>query len=128
MGGAPTDFWKRRWGADMVGCLANKVAIVTGGAGGIGKAIAMRIFAEGARVIAVGHKEPVSLLDAGNSLFRADVSLANHVAAFFTHVLKQYGRADVLVNSAGIELIPILAHVARQSTSFLPLCADVVSC
>jgi NAD(P)-dependent dehydrogenase (short-subunit alcohol dehydrogenase family) len=74
--------------------LAGRVAIVTGGAAGIGRAIAERLSTEGATVVRAD-------VDAEAGAFRADISVANDVRALFAFTLAEHGRLDVLVNNAG---------------------------
>jgi len=76
--------------------LAGKVALVTGGARGIGAAIVRRFREEGATVL-VNDIEPGE----GDRLV-ADVSDSRAVAAMFAEVRRRHGRLDVLVNNAGI--------------------------
>jgi NAD(P)-dependent dehydrogenase (short-subunit alcohol dehydrogenase family) len=83
--------------------LAGKIAIVTGGLSGIGAAIAARMVAEGATVIAADLATDAATLGDGNLLpFRADVADAASVAALIDAVTTRYGRLDCVVNSAGI--------------------------
>jgi len=89
--------------------LADRVAIVTGGAQGIGRAIAQRLHAEGATVVIAdlqGHEEAAAELDGLG--VRVDVSQEADVAALAARVLERYGRIDALVNNAGIysSLVP----------------------
>ena len=89
--------------------LADRVAIVTGGAQGIGRAIAQRLHAEGATVVIAdlqGHEEAAAELDGLG--VRVDVSQEADVAALAAGVLERYGRIDALVNNAGIysSLVP----------------------
>jgi 3-oxoacyl-[acyl-carrier protein] reductase len=81
-----------------------RVAIVTGGAGGLGRAITARLRADGFRVAvadlgpAPGHPEG----DPGLLAVPVDVTDAGSAAALSDQVLGHWGRIDVLVNSAGI--------------------------
>ena len=89
--------------------LANRVAIVTGGAQGIGRAIAQRLHEEGATVVIAdlqGHEQAAAELDGLG--VRVDVSQEADVAALAAAVLERYGRIDALVNNAGIfsSLVP----------------------
>lgn len=85
--------------------LSKSVALVTGAGSGIGKAIAERLYQEGAKVVVVdvsGHEEKTAAT-LGNRAYamRADVSSAKNVAEVFDKVRKQFGRLDVLCNVAG---------------------------
>ncbi|MDR3456444.1 MAG: SDR family oxidoreductase [Verrucomicrobiae bacterium] len=85
--------------------LANKTAIVTGGASGIGLAIAKRFIAAGARVL-VADRSTVGaavVTAMGAEFFRADVAREEQIAAMFEAAWKSFGRVDVLVNNAGIQ-------------------------
>ena len=89
--------------------LKDKVAIVTGGSQGIGKAAALRLAAEGARVVIAARGR--ELLDqvageiraAGGSVaaVQADVSRAEDCARLVAEAVKAFGRLDILVNNAG---------------------------
>ncbi len=91
--------------------LSGKVAIVTGSSRGIGKAIAQRFAAEGAKVTVnwVGGEREASAVvegierDGGDALsVRADVSRLADVQHLVSSTLDHFGRIDVLVNNAGI--------------------------
>jgi NAD(P)-dependent dehydrogenase (short-subunit alcohol dehydrogenase family) len=89
--------------------LADRVAIVTGGAQGIGQAIARRLHEEGATVVVAdlqGHEEAAAEL--GGLGVRVDVSDESDVAQLAAAVVERYGRIDALVNNAGIysSLVP----------------------
>lgn len=87
--------------------LNNKVAIVTGGASGLGNAIATRFSKEGAKVVIAdiskkkGEKAAAELEDA---LFvEVDVTQAESVEALVKKATDHYGRLDIMVNNAGID-------------------------
>src|SRR6266851_532843 len=91
--------------------LANKVAIVTGSSRGIGKAIAERFAAEGAKVTVnwVGReREAQAVVDSikkggGDALsVRADVSSSGDVRELVRATVDRFGRVDILVNNAGV--------------------------
>jgi len=95
--------------------LAGKVALVTGAASGIGKAIALRFGAEGAKVVVnyLGGSEHgeddanavVDAIGADNAMaFAADVSQRGPVQAMVDAAVARFGRLDVAVNNAGIEI------------------------
>jgi NAD(P)-dependent dehydrogenase (short-subunit alcohol dehydrogenase family) len=85
--------------------LAGKVALITGGARGLGLSMARRFRAEGATVIindvnaSEAHKVAVEIDGSG---LGADVSNSTAVARMFEYVAAEYQRLDVLVNNAGI--------------------------
>lgn len=90
--------------------LQNRVALVTGGAAGIGKAIAMLFAQEGARVIALDTNESAGAQteaeirrSGGECLFlQADVSLEAQVELALQAGSQRFGPVDVLLNVAGI--------------------------
>jgi NAD(P)-dependent dehydrogenase (short-subunit alcohol dehydrogenase family) len=87
--------------------LAGKRAIVTGGAGGIGRAVAMRLLASGARV-SLWDISPSGLADAVDALGdgaisrTVDITDEAAVAAALAADRAELGRIDVLINNAGI--------------------------
>jgi len=88
--------------------LARKIAIVTGGTRGIGRAIAERLLREGARVAICGRTQPtvdqaVSEMTTLGDVFGhpADVTRDAQVAEFFAAVDRRFGALDLLVNNAG---------------------------
>ncbi|MGE3848412.1 MAG: SDR family NAD(P)-dependent oxidoreductase [Gammaproteobacteria bacterium] len=89
--------------------LANKVAVITGGTGGIGLAAARLFVAEGAKVVLVdldsaALARAVAELDAERALgVAADVSDAAQVEAYVRRAMEAHGRIDVFFNNAGIE-------------------------
>jgi NAD(P)-dependent dehydrogenase (short-subunit alcohol dehydrogenase family) len=91
--------------------LAGKVAIVTGGAGGMGRATATLFAREGARVVVgdvdsdAGYRLEAEVGAAGGTLRfrRCDVSAEADVAALVAHAEASFGRLDTIFNNAGIE-------------------------
>ena len=90
--------------------LEGKVAVVTGGGTGIGRAIACRFAREGASVAICGRRrEPLDQvadelgeIGAAHYAETADVSRKADVYRFVGNVIERFGRLDILVNNAGI--------------------------
>lgn len=90
--------------------ITNKVAIVTGGSRGIGAEIVKMLAKEGYNVI-LNYNKSKEL--AGNIAkeyenvytYQADISETNSVKELFDYVYNDFGRIDLLVNNAGIDLI-----------------------
>jgi len=95
----------------MAGLLKGKVALVTGGGSGIGRATALRLAQEGAKVM-IADYVPESALqsvkmikDAGGeaSCVAADVAVTSQVEMMVNKTVEIYGRLDCAFNNAGIE-------------------------
>ena len=84
--------------------LNNRVAVVTGGTGGIGTAICKRLAKEGAKVVAADRNAPTVDLPEGFSFQSLDVTSEDSVKALMAAIDSQYGQIDILVNAAGIEI------------------------
>ncbi|MEM8775146.1 MAG: SDR family oxidoreductase [Pseudomonadota bacterium] len=86
--------------------LQGKVALVTGGRGGIGRAICSRFEDEGATVFAADLSATGSLEDDASSaaFVQLDVTDEASVNAAMDHVAQAHGKLDILVNAAGIEI------------------------
>ena len=80
--------------------LTGRVALVTGGARGVGRGITRRFLDAGASVVICGRTEPESLPD-GVTFVAADVREPEQVAALVEAILDEHGRLDVAVNNAG---------------------------
>ena len=94
-----------------MGKLDERVAIVTGGAMGIGRAIAEALAAEGARIVVAdlqGAEEAAAALPTEAIGLRVDVSREEDAAAMAAAAIDRFGRIDALVNNAGIytSLVP----------------------
>jgi NAD(P)-dependent dehydrogenase (short-subunit alcohol dehydrogenase family) len=92
------------------GRLAGKAAIVTGGASGIGRAVAQRFVAEGARVLAVdvngdGLQETIGLVKASGGVLHgavADVSRGDDARTVVAQAVQDFGAVHLLANMHGI--------------------------
>ena len=103
--------------------LKDRVAIVTGGAGGIGTGICRAFAEEGANVAVVDQKN----IDSGRTLaasieethghealaIRADVSKISEVQAMVSEVAERWGRIDILVNNAGISTVSKIEYMSE---------------
>ncbi len=86
--------------------LRKKVAVVTGGCGGIGRAICERLMSEGARVYAADLSQQGSFTDAatGGTYMQLDVTSEESVIAMMDEIKSIDGKLDILINAAGIEI------------------------
>ncbi len=80
--------------------LTNKVAVVTGGASGIGRAIVERFIQAGAKVLLVDRNEAHI---EGAVFHQADVSSEDAVRGMLERAKAEFGRVDILINNAGIQ-------------------------
>jgi NAD(P)-dependent dehydrogenase (short-subunit alcohol dehydrogenase family) len=92
--------------------LRDKVAIITGGDSGIGRAIAIAFAKEGADVVICYEKDDVDAKITASEiekngrkflLIRGDVSRENHCQKIIDRTIKTFGKIDVLINNAAIQ-------------------------
>lgn len=87
--------------------LQNKVAVVTGGCGGIGRAICARLRKEGATVFAADLSAQGSFdtdAESGANYLQLDVTSEESVKAMMATIESREGKLDILINAAGIEI------------------------
>ena len=88
-----------------MGLLESKIAVITGGGRGIGKATAQLFTNEGATVVIAEFDEVSGQLTAnelGAHYIKTDISNEESVNALFNFVSSKFGQLDILVNNAGI--------------------------
>ena len=88
----------------MAGRLQNKVALVTGGSRGIGRAIVETFLQEGADVLTCGRSERPGDLPQDVRWQKADVSRKEDVEMMAAALEAHFGRLDILVNNAGVQV------------------------
>ena len=84
--------------------LGNKIAVVTGGSRGIGRAIVKALVEEGAKVLTCGRGNDPADFPSGVVWQTADVSIPEAVEELSRTVTERFGRVDILVNNAGIQI------------------------
>lgn len=103
--------------------FTDKVAVVTGGSRGIGRAIALRLAAEGARVVVnyrgneAAANEVVAQIKAGGGeaiAVQADVSDMAQAEALIEAARKAFGRVDILVNNAGTTRDTLIMRMSEE--------------
>jgi meso-butanediol dehydrogenase/(S,S)-butanediol dehydrogenase/diacetyl reductase len=120
---------------DLVNGLrfVNRVAVVTGGTTGIGRATVERLHAEGASVVFCGRREDVgddlaATLDADRAVFvAADVTVRDDLERMYATCQQRFGRLDVVVNNAGNVVVgPTLKLTPDQWRRTIALNLDAV--
>lgn len=103
--------------------LSNKVAIVTGGSRGIGKAIALELAREGAIVVvnyngseekAKAVLDEIQVLGGRGMIYQCNVSDFASCEKFFKEILEIYGKIDILVNNAGITRDGLIMRMSEE--------------
>ncbi|MCC7450170.1 MAG: SDR family oxidoreductase [Anaerolineae bacterium] len=105
-----------------MGRVENKVAIVTGGAMGIGKAAAAALAREGAKVAigdineTEGQKTAAEIQQKGGEVFfqKTDVSVSASVQQLVEATVARYGKLDVLVNNVGVAIPGSAADISEE--------------
>jgi 3-oxoacyl-[acyl-carrier protein] reductase len=120
--------------------LENKVALITGGSDGLGRAAAARLAAEGARVAICGRRGPhlesaaAALRESSGAevlAITADVARADDCARFVEEATAAFGGIDILINNAGTSAahgLEELDDAAWQANIDLKLMAAVRLC
>ncbi len=106
----------------MSGSFAGRVAVVTGGAKGIGRAVTRKFAAEGAKVVVSGRDEAAlneacAEVAAGGGdavAVPADVSRESDADALCARTLETYGKADILINNAGVTRDGLLLRMSDE--------------
>jgi len=109
--------------AATYGRLAGRVAIITGGANGIGQATAQRFAGEGARVVIADLDEDAGTTSADEinasgghaSFVKTDVTLASDVQRLVDETVAQFEQIDILINNAGLTRDATLQTMTAES-------------
>jgi 3-oxoacyl-[acyl-carrier protein] reductase len=103
--------------------LNGKIAVVTGGGRGIGRAIVLALGKEGVKVLinyrgkkesALETLEELKKLGGEGEIYQADVSVEEEVEKMFSFVLEKWGKLDILVNNAGITKDNLLIRMKSE--------------
>src|SRR5215469_18213906 len=98
-------------GTNMNNSFAGKVALVTGGTSGIGKATAIQFAQHGTKVVLSGRREKegaqvvaeIKKLGGDAAFVRADVAKEADVKAMVKFAVDRFGKIDIAFNNAGVE-------------------------
>src|SRR5262249_31372076 len=101
--------------------LQGRVALVTGASQGIGRACALALAAEGAKIAAAARNEEklatgeqeISKAGGEAAAFRMDVASEDEVKAATKSALEKFGKVDILVNNAGITRDMLVLRMKR---------------
>jgi meso-butanediol dehydrogenase/(S,S)-butanediol dehydrogenase/diacetyl reductase len=102
--------------------LKGRVAVITGGTSGIGKATGILFAQEGAKIVLVGRDEAKGRMSreeikrhGGEAIFvKADVSKSIEVQEMVEHAIEKYGRIDVLFNNAGVNPVGTAENTSEK--------------
>ena len=107
---------------EVVFMLKNKIAVVTGAASGIGLATAEELAKQGAKVILADINEellPNAAKKTGGDVFVTDLSKRSECKRLANFTLEKYGRADILVNIAGLQNVSSIADFPEDKWDFM---------
>lgn len=105
-----------------------RVAVITGGGRGIGRAICLALAAQGAKVVvnynasAAGAQDTVQAIQALGSealAVKADISSSSDVQAMFDQVIETWGRVDILVNNAGVIKDNLVIRMSEEDWDYV---------
>ena len=103
--------------------LKDKVAIITGGDSGIGRAVSIAYFHQGAKVIIVYYderrdaEETKEIIEAGGgecTIIQGDIAQVDFCKEVMELVMKKYGKIDILVNNAGITRDNLIMKMSEE--------------
>lgn len=106
-----------------MGLLEGKVALVTGGTRGIGKAIALKLATEGASIAFTGQRESEALRQTESEVANMGVKCKAYISnasdytltqELVSEVHKEFGKIDILVNNAGITKDTLLMRMSEE--------------
>lgn len=107
--------------------LENKVAVVTGGCGGIGRATALILAENGAKVVISDKKtegsesllEEIKSLGGEAIVVKADISKKEKVDELFKKAVEKFGKIDILVNNAGVLKDSLILMTPEEDYDFI---------
>ncbi len=110
-----------------MGMLEGRIALVTGGARGIGRAIALRYAMEGATIVVVdidaegaeSAAAEIRGLGGTSEAFHADIGEPKESVAMVARVVERFGRLDVLVNNAGVIRVRPLLELTPEDWDYI---------
>jgi len=105
-----------------VGALDGKVAVVTGGASGIGRAIAADLAAQGARVVIadLDEREGRGFASSIGGMFqRTDVSSRDDCRSLIESAVREYADVDILVNNAGLQHVAPIEEFPEDKWEYI---------
>jgi len=104
--------------------LKDKVAIITGGGAGIGKALALGLAKEGANIVVLDvvderlqkAEEDIKAVGANVLALKTDISVVAEIQAMVDKVIEKFGKIDILINNAGIG--PVAPFLEKDEATF----------